>query len=508
MIREVKEKGKKSFKTSFWKVVAVCFIVTFLTGGTTIYLVRNEYNNIDTKYEVSNTFTGKSNFEIINDFIASSKVLGSKIDNYMNGATRGVLATFSNNISKSNSFLFGVLNGLNQLLFKNKVANSIVIFIGSIISLVYFIFISNVIKVGKCRFLLENRCYKKTKIDRLLFSYKDKKYKNVALVMFKKSLYTFLWSLTIIGGIIKHYSYMFIPYILAENSDIKSKDAFMLSKNMTNGYKWKMFLLDLSFILYDLLGVLTFNIFNLLVTNPYKATTYTELYMKIRNDYIDNKKYLYDKLVLNNLNDKVCNLEYPGIVRDNKKIKIDKIEYDFLDVILLFFAISFIGYVWEVTLHLFSDGVFVNRGTLYGPILTIYGFGGVITLLLFNRYRDNPIKVFFLSMLVCGMIEYFSSWYMEMIYHTRWWDYTGYLFNVNGRVCLEGLLVFGFGCTINIYLVSPFLVKKFHTIKRKYLQVISIVLIIALCIDFSFYLIRPNQGEGISTGTTTGIYNN
>lgn len=402
-------------------MVAVCFIVTFLTGGTTIYLVRNEYNNIDTKYEVSNTFTGKSNFEIINDFIASSKVLGSKIDNYMNGATRGVLATFSNNISKSNSFLFGVLNGLNQLLFKNKVANSIVIFIGSIISLIYFIFISNVIKVGKCRFLLENRCHKKTKIDRLLFSYKDKKYKNVALVMFKKSLYTFLWSLTIIGGIIKHYSYMFIPYILAENPDIKSKDAFMLSKNMTNGYKWKMFLLDLSFILYDLLGVLTFNIFNLLVTNPYKATTYTELYMKIRNDYIDNKKYLYDKLVLNNLNDKVCNLEYPGIVRDNKKIKIDKIEYDFLDVILLFFAISFIGYVWEVTLHLFSDGVFVNRGTLYGPILTIYGFGGVITLLLFNRYRDNPIKVFFLSMLVCGMIEYFSSWYMEMIYHTRWW---------------------------------------------------------------------------------------
>lgn len=256
MIREVKEKGKKSFKTSFWKVVAVCFIVTFLTGGTTIYLVRNEYNNIDTKYEVSNTFTGKSNFEIINDFIASSKVLGSKIDNYMNGATRGVLATFSNNISKSNSFLFGVLNGLNQLLFKNKVANSIVIFIGSIISLIYFIFISNVIKVGKCRFLLENRCYKKTKIDRLLFSYKDKKYKNVALVMFKKSLYTFLWSLTIIGGIIKHYSYMFIPYILAENPDIKSKDAFMLSKNMTNGYKWKMFLLDLSFILYDLWGYL------------------------------------------------------------------------------------------------------------------------------------------------------------------------------------------------------------------------------------------------------------
>ena len=124
----------------------------------------------------------------------------------------------------------------------------------------------------------------------------------------------------------RNYKTLFIyAYILAENPDIKSKDAFMLSKNMTNGYKWKMFLLDLSFILYDLLGVLTFNIFNLLVTNPYKATTYTELYMKIRNDYIDNKKYLYDKLVLNNLNDKVCNLEYPGIVRDNKKIKIDKI---------------------------------------------------------------------------------------------------------------------------------------------------------------------------------------
>ena len=503
MIKKIKRDGYKIFSSNYWKLVAVCFIVTVVTGGTTISFFRKGFDYVGSNYPiVNNSLSIKSNSEIVDDFMASSDEIKGYMNKYLGKATRGVLATIVNNVNKSDSFLFGVLNAFNQIIFKNRLGSSIVILIGAFISFLYWYLFCNVIKVGKARFFLENRRYRRTRLGRILFCYQDKNYKSVAVTMFKRELYTFLWSLTIIGGIVKHYSYFFVPYILAENPQMKSRDVLRLSAKMVKGYKWKMFLLDLSFIWCYILGFMSLNIFNLLFTNPYREATYAELYMCRRNEYINKKEENYNLLLLEYLNVSVCENEYPNIKKVNKKVKDEKVEYNFWDVILLFFSFSIIGYIWEVLLHLFFDGVFVKRGTLYGPWLTIYGFGGVITFLLFYRYRDNPVKVFFLSMISCGVIEYFTSWYMEALYQARWWDYTGYFLNINGRICLEGLLVFGFGCCISIYFLSPFLIKLFHNIDKKFIKLVTIILLFLFMIDFAFYLIKPNQGNGISSSVS------
>lgn len=500
-IKKIKKEGKKVFLKKFWKIVAVCFIVTVLIGDTTISLLKKEVNFVNYNYQnnYENTFEGKSNSEIVNEFINSSNNNGKKINKYLNNATKGVLAGIVNNINKSESFLFGILNALNQVIFKDGIGAGIIILIGSIFIFLYWFFISNVILVGRARFFLENRKNDDIKMIKLLYPYKIKKAKNIAVAMFKKKLYTFLWSFTIIGGVTKYYSYILVPYILAENPSLKAKDALMLSKKMTKGYKWKIFLLDLSFFGYDILGVLTLNITNLLYKNPYKQCTYTELYMHLRNIYMNSEKNN------NYLSDKYLAPSTIILFEKNDDKNITDIKYGILDIILLFFSFAMIGYIWEVLLHLFEDGVFVNRGSLYGPWLPIYGFGGVITLLLLKRYSDKPVKVFFLSMLICGIIEYFTSWYTELIYHIRWWDYTGYLFNINGRVCLEGLLVFAFGSCAGIYLISPFLVSIYHKIKEKYRIIVAVLLCLAIFIDFCFYLVRPNQGEGISKEVVSKI---
>lgn len=441
MIKEVRNKGKRIYKSNFWKVVAVCFITAIMTGGSTIYLIRNEYNsNNSNLIHQSGILDNKSNSQIVRDFIKSAYKTKDKVDTYLNKTTKGIIATFVNNIHSSNSFVFGVLNAVNELVFKNKVTSGIIIFIGVLVRFLYWLFGSNVIKVGKTRFFLENRKYKKTRMKRLLFAYQDKKYKNIAKVMFKKCLYEFLWSFTIIGGIIKHYSYYFVPYIISENPDMKSDDVIRLSKNMTKDYRWKMFLLDLSFVPYYIFGICTFNIFNLLVTNPYKECSYTELYMNIRKNYITSKMLGYECLK-EDLDGPQLNEEYPYDTKREKK-KIEKIKYN----------------IWEL------------------------------------------ILVFFASVILCGIVEYFSSLFMELAFNTRWWDYTGYFFNINGRVCLEGLLFFGFGCTASIYIVTPLLLDLFHKLDKNYVKFLTIILSILFLTDFVFYLtIGPNKGNGITS---------
>ena len=498
MIKEVRNKGKRIYKSNFWKVVAVCFITAIMTGGSTIYLIRNEYNYSNSNIiHQSGILDNKSNSQIIRDFIKSIDKTKDKVDTYLNKTTKGIIATFVNNIHSSNSFVFGVLNAVNELVFKNKVTSGIIIFIGVLIRFLYWFFGSNVIKVGKARFFLENRKYKKTKMKRLLFAYQDKKYKNIAKVMFKKCLYEFLWSFTIIGGIIKHYSYYFVPYIISENPDMKSDDVIRLSKNMTKDYRWKMFLLDLSFVPYYIFGICTFNIFNLLVTNPYKECSYTELYMNIRKNYITSKMLGYECLK-ENLDGPQLNEEYPYDTKKEKK-KIEKIKYNIWEFILLFFAFAFIGYLWEVILHLFSDGVFVNRGSLYGPWLPIYGTGGILILVLLKPFRKSPWLLFITAFILCGIVEYFTGWYLEVFKHMKWWDYSGYIFNIDGRVCLEGLIIFGLGGCAFTYCLAPLIDNLYKNINPNLKSTICLILILLFAVDMVYSHFNPNCGDGITS---------
>lgn len=111
----------------------------------------------------------------------------------------------------------------------------------------------------------------------------DAGYKRNACTLFLVVLYKFLWSLLlVVPGIIKHYEYAMIPYLLADHPEMNHKEAFATSKAMMNGQKWRAFVLDLSFILWSLLGAVTFGIVTVFYVQPYRQLTDAALYEKLK----------------------------------------------------------------------------------------------------------------------------------------------------------------------------------------------------------------------------------
>ena len=96
----------------------------------------------------------------------------------------------------------------------------------------------------------------------------------------------------------------------------------------------------------------------------------------------------------------------------------------------------------EVTLQFINKKRFVNRGFLIGPICPIYGYGVLLILLLVGN-KGDILAVFLKSILICSLIEYFTSYFMEKLFKARWWDYSKRKFNLNGRVCLGTAIPFG-----------------------------------------------------------------
>lgn len=173
--------------------------------------------------------------------------------------------------------------------------------------------------------------------------------------------------------------------------------------------------------------------------------------------------------------------------------------YSVPSLILMFFTFSGIGWLWEVGLHLVVDGMFFNRGFMNGPWLPIYGSGGVMILVLLKKWRDRPLLSFGLIVLLCGTVEYFAGLFLETMFGVRWWNYSGMLFQIQGRVCLEGLLLFGFGGLFIIYFAAPALDRQFSRLPTRR----KILLCTVLCLLFTADLIRsflsPNMGAGITS---------
>jgi uncharacterized membrane protein len=110
--------------------------------------------------------------------------------------------------------------------------------------------------------------------------------------------------------------------------------------------------------------------------------------------------------------------------------------------VLFFFIFSFCGWLFECAISLFRDHEIVNRGFYNGPYCPIYGAGALLFLLIM-QWTDRPLELFFFGGLIACVLEYLTSWLMEKLYKARWWDYSNWPFNINGRVCLYGFLTFG-----------------------------------------------------------------
>ncbi len=135
---------------------------------------------------------------------------------------------------------------------------------------------------------------------------------------------------------------------------------------------------------------------------------------------------------------------------------------DILNLILLFFGYSFLGWCMEVVLKYIQFHRFINRGFLTGPICPIYGSGAILITLAFrllSRFESGIGTTFAVSFILCGTLEYLTSYYMEKRFHTRWWDYSQKPMNLHGRVWIGNLVLFGLGGVLIIHVLNPFLLK-------------------------------------------------
>ena len=150
-------------------------------------------------------------------------------------------------------------------------------------------------------------------------------------------------------------------------------------------------------------------------------------------------------------------------------------------------------------LHLVAEHELVNRGMLHGPWLPIYGAGSILILVLLNRLRSRPALEFVSAVVLCGLVEYFTSYFTELTHNgQRWWDYSGYFINLNGRICGEGLLVFGLGGVLVVYLLAPMLDDFIRRIPRKVLIPVCLTLVLCFLGDQAYSSKVPNAGKGIT----------
>lgn len=280
---ELKGKAKFSFKRNYWKSVLISLLLAFIVGGggtgagsfarglsdgvsgsDESYTDDYDYNDgdydddsYDDDYYYDDDYDDESAYDIIRDFS------NGFAEGFQDGASHGHSGTAFAALA-----IFGITFIIIFLILM-----SVVILLD--------VFICNPIEVGCKRFYVRN-LNESAQVGNVGFAF-DNHYKNITKTMFFRDLYTILWTLLfIIPGIVKSYEYQMIPYLLAENPQMSREQAFAESKRMMSGQKWRAFVLDLSFIGWNILSAITLGILGIFYVQPYMDATHAALYEALR----------------------------------------------------------------------------------------------------------------------------------------------------------------------------------------------------------------------------------
>lgn len=582
--KELKKNARRNLKHHYPIFVVACVIAAFIgTEFTSTFNISENKKLPETTIKesekvdqaVKDALKGetekskKATKEIKEEIIEKDK----KNQNKVLGRSRGVFAMIVNAFS-TGSIYVNFIVGMNSIIGHPNITSIILIGCSLLISFLIWIFLINMYQVISRRIFLEGRVYKKVPMQRFLFLLRIKSWTRTSWTMFVTSAFYSLWCLTLVGIFVKRYSYILVPYIVAENPKIKTLDAINLSRKMMDGHKWECFKLEMSYIGWVILGGLTFGLTEILYSNPYRVATITEYYANLRRLGKEKKipgieklndEYLYEKApkdkleaeyedVINGLKKSQEKLEKPkGIKRvladflgislsdtkerekeEQEEVKKERLEiykniiqgkeypmrlfsipekhqrkkldtlnytrrYSIWSLLALFFIASIIGWSFEVIMHIIEHGEFVKRGVLQGPWLPIYGYGCLLILTILHKFRKKPLQEFILIIVLCGLVEYFTAVYLEYVFNgTKWWDYSGYFLNIQGRVCAEGLLVFGIGGIILVYILAPLIDNVLQKINPKKLAIICCSLLCLFIFDHIYSHYHPNEGKGIT----------
>lgn len=588
--KELKTRGRKALRKHYAIFLLLCLVPAILGGELTIFhsLGGGGQTRLSAPSDLVDSFvafttdlaTGREaeREEAIRETEAGY-VAASQMDREaILGRSGGVLAQLVNKVS-SGAYLVTLTMGIRSLVGNDSAVVVILVLLAMALLFFVEIFVLGVYRTVILRMFLEGRCYEKLPAHRVWFLMRVKRWCHVGVTHFVTNIFLGLWSLTIVGGIVKYYSYYLVPFLMAENPDLGTLEAITLSRRLMDGYKWKFFLLELSFLGWYLLGFLTGGIVNSLYTVPYLTAVQTEYYAELRRlgqaRGVENSGRLNDvclfqkaepealgrayadveqakaqsaaemlsplkgihKFLAENFGvtirrsqelerfeaaqNRAAQLEYDiqaleGLVYptrlhpipEKRRRKLGNLNYlryySVWSLVLMFFSLAFVGWLWEVSLHLLNDGVFVNRGVLHGPWLPIYGCGSVMILIVLNRFRKRPGLEFLAAVVLCGCVEYFTSLGLELLHDgMRWWDYTGYFLNLNGRICAEGLLVFGVAGMVVVYVLAPLLDGALRRLPAKTLTAAALVLLVVFAGDEVYSSGHPNAGAGITDYETS-----
>lgn len=293
--KELKEKAKQVVKINYWTAIIVCFLLALFTSefGTSIILIWQGEDSIDPNYVLKQENIigdNKQAEERLNEVEEQEQKIEEKKSEF-NNFQLGIIETIKanvNNLIKSEKYVFRFWDAIESFGIK-ETGLGIALIIIAIVAIIYIILIAEALRVAGRKYFLEARNTENAKIGVMGEIFKKGNWKNVAITMLLKNIYNLLWYFTIVGGFIKSYEYRMIPYILADNPKVNRKEAFELSKKMMKGNKWKTFVLDLSFLLWNILSFFTFGILNILYVNPYRAATVTELYITLKENAGEDK---------------------------------------------------------------------------------------------------------------------------------------------------------------------------------------------------------------------------
>ncbi|MBQ8489244.1 MAG: DUF975 family protein [Pseudobutyrivibrio sp.] len=218
-IGEIKARGKAAFKANYWNSVIVAFILSILTAGSSV-ATRNQTGSEDVQESL-----------LAADPMVLQIIAGG---------------------------LFAIM----------------------IVSLLLRIFIFNPLQVGGYQFFKKNVTEGHATLGTIGEGFSG--YGHTFITLLLRDIFLALWCcLFVIPGLIKSYSYRMVPYIIKDNPELSATEVITKSRKMMDGHKWRAFLLDLSFIGWLLLSLVTLGIVGLLWTNPYMQNTNAALYQEL-----------------------------------------------------------------------------------------------------------------------------------------------------------------------------------------------------------------------------------
>ena len=276
--KQIKEKAKKAFQLNYWKCVLCGLIFAIIVGGasgaggaasggssTFSSLMYNNQHREETETVEEVEVEGiDENSDPVTVTVVTSDDNGNEIDVNETDVAFGIA-------------IFSIV----------ALTVFAIVLVASAVGIAVDVLLINPVEFG-CRNFFRRNLDEPAKLSSLTFAF-DKNYKNAVKTAFFKDLFIWLWSLLfVIPGIIKAYEYRLVPYIFAENPDMKYSDILAESSKLMKGNKWKTFVLDLSFIGWELLSLCTCGLLSVFYVDPYKLQTDAALYETLK--YGDKKE--------------------------------------------------------------------------------------------------------------------------------------------------------------------------------------------------------------------------